>query len=654
MWPSTASLEDLLSHCRYLPGEGQLASSVAGHRITAPPLAKAILAALLIITMGCNSNDTHDAPITIPTTVSTMVMTPFPNRAADHLVEGYVGSDRCRECHAEIVSSYEATPMGRSMHRIPSDFPLEDRPTAVRITPPGAREYRVQWNDHGMQHVELRHSAYDRKLYEQSVPIHFAVGSGQHGRSYLTQHKNVMFMSPLTWYSEKNKWDLSPGYPPSRHPRFERRIADGCISCHAGLVNAEGEAQHRFAPDPFHELSIGCERCHGPGREHIAWYQNASASKSETAIGKPLMVNPASLSPAARESVCLQCHIQGLARVLRSGRSEFSFRPGELISDCWTILVADNSDGRRATTAVSQAEQMMSSVCYQRSDQQLGCISCHDAHSVPTPELRGSFYRERCLSCHEHAAHCGLSETERRLRIPEDSCIECHMPGQTANDVPHTTLTDHRILARPTRASLLPGRTIKLQLLAADLFPVPPDELDRARGIAIGHQAETTGNPELLAQSLTLLGQSLSRQPGDLAVLNSLGNLLQRAGRLDEAKAVALEAHRLLPSHEAAIELLGMISIQKNDIESGLIWATKLAELNPYYSTAHWWKAYFLARQGQVQSAIASAERTLELDPTQVEPRRLLIHLLTSEGDAGSAAAHQKILNSLEESPPGH
>src|SRR5690606_2708218 len=42
--------------------------------------------------------------------------------------------------------------------------------------------------------------------------IDYAVGSGHRGRSYLWEHDGFVFMSPITWYPDRQKWDLSPGY----------------------------------------------------------------------------------------------------------------------------------------------------------------------------------------------------------------------------------------------------------------------------------------------------------------------------------------------------------------------------------------------------------------------------------------------------------
>src|SRR5262249_35047252 len=60
------------------------------------------------------------------------------------------------------------------------------------------------------------------------------------------------------------------------------------------------------------------------------------------------------------------------------------------------------------------------------------------------PEERVSYYRGRCLQCHEQKG-CSVPRAERVKQSAQDSCIDCHMPRYGASDIPHTAATDHRI-----------------------------------------------------------------------------------------------------------------------------------------------------------------------------------------------------------------
>jgi hypothetical protein len=60
--------------------------------------------------------------------------------------------------------------------------------------------------------------------------------------------------SPLTWYTARKKWDMSPGYDFPTHWSFERPVKVGCLNCHAGRVEAAGGTVHKMT---IHEQAIG-------------------------------------------------------------------------------------------------------------------------------------------------------------------------------------------------------------------------------------------------------------------------------------------------------------------------------------------------------------------------------------------------------------
>ena len=49
-----------------------------------------------------------------------------------------------------------------------------------------------------------------------------------------------------------------------RNRHFDNKVTDKCLFCHSSrFEKSEGK------PVVFHGLSIGCERCHGPGALHV-------------------------------------------------------------------------------------------------------------------------------------------------------------------------------------------------------------------------------------------------------------------------------------------------------------------------------------------------------------------------------------------------
>src|SRR5262249_52353349 len=160
-----------------------------------------------------------------------------------------------------------------------------------------------------------------QKLDQAESEVHYAIGSGTRGRSYFTSHDGYLLRTPISWFSQKAIWDLSPGFVlhmPSRRPIVE------CLFCHTNHADCVAGSLNHFRLRVFRGYAIGCERCHGPGELHVQRHE-----RGEPATGfDDTIVNPNRLEPVLREAVCQQCHLEGSMRILRRGRQPFDYRPG--------------------------------------------------------------------------------------------------------------------------------------------------------------------------------------------------------------------------------------------------------------------------------------------------------------------------------------
>ena len=155
-----------------------------------------------------------------------------------------MADSRCLPCHSKQVESYARTGMGRSISK-PSK----------------------------MVH----------KMAAGTYPLAWAVGSGNQGTSYLIAIKDALFQSPLSWYTERGAWDLSPGFEKDARPDFFRPVTPDCLFCHSGNVRPRAGTLNRYLDPPFEPAAIDCDRCHGDPAAHLA------------APGKKTIVNPSRL-----------------------------------------------------------------------------------------------------------------------------------------------------------------------------------------------------------------------------------------------------------------------------------------------------------------------------------------------------------------------
>lgn len=510
---------------------------------------------------------------------------------------------------------------------------------------PDGRRYRTERPDSGrITHHEVLEDE-DGLLYDQSVEIAYVLGSGRHGRAYLHVHDGVLFQSPLTWYSQEAKWDLSPGYDPRSHERFDRRIGDGCLYCHVGRIAEAGRGRDVHRLEPFAEAGIGCERCHGPGEEHVALWRSGGPAPDAT---DPI-VSLASLDSDRRDAICFSCHLQGRLTLRRFGREFFDFRPGDLLEDTLLVYLDDERlDANTAIVPVSQVEQMIVSRCYQASGGELGCISCHDPHRIPTSPTRVAFYRGRCLECHDTEA-CSAPSGVRNAPPIHDSCIDCHMPTLPTKAVAHTSLTDHRVIRKPAE-SAPPVRSSDPATFTmfGDEERLGPRERARGRGLLLLEAAQgmrsavlaEAAYERLVPNSLrrTTTNQIASAMAKDTAALDGIATALWLLERREDAVMLWREVLESEPRHERALHYLTVNAVVKGDFVESLRLIDQLAASSPSIAQVHARRAQILVRLRRNEDAIKAAEHGLTLDPTSHSLRQFLVELYVAVATCQSHA----------------
>jgi predicted CXXCH cytochrome family protein len=554
---------------------------------------------------------------------------------------GYVGSRACAECHATIFEKYQTHPMSRSLLPIADAARIESYGEEHAFTADGDT-YFAEWGDDGAVHHIVRRGPDGALLYDQTSRIAYAIGSGQRGRSYVVNHDGLLFQSPHGWYSGQDRWDLSPGYE-GKNLRFTRRIIAGCLSCHAGNADFARSSPNRFHDPVFHEASIGCERCHGPGEDHIAWRREKSPKG-----GDPI-VNPSDLSPELRESVCNQCHLQGVERVTRYGRLDFDYRPGQPLSDTWTVFVHGTGVRGEQAMAVSQVEQMRSSRCFVESDGGLGCISCHDPHAIPEANQRVAHYRERCLACHADGSECALPLKTRLSHEAADSCIACHMPQLETHDIPHTAQTDHRVLRNPIASARRQGESVERIMPFGGAAEIPEWDMTRARGIMLSRRAQHTSDEVLAREAVDTLEQTRPRVADDLDALAALAGAYRTLGHTQAAEEAWKQVLALDSRHEDALAGLAFLYHDAGAYDLALAYMDRLLELTRWDPECFGRKAHMLGQLQRYPEAIEAAKQALELNPADARVHGWLSEVYKSLGEKAKSDAHAELLKRLSE-----
>jgi hypothetical protein len=225
---------------------------------------------------------------------------------------------------------------------------------------------------------------------------------------------------------------------------FGRLVESRCLECHATRFQTAGLSENRYVKSSL-VLGIGCEKCHGPGAEHVR--RESSAHPPAPGSPEEAIVNPASLPLARQMDLCGLCHAGAGVPI----EPTLSWQPGDNLAHYVEIgapLPAAHADidGR-------QVEELERSKCF--ASGKLSCITCHNVHQ--TQENPDSF-SVHCLACHK-VQSCGRFQAMgAAIRT---KCVSCHMPKvrsaafSSISDgaVVRAELRNHRIAIYPASAT---------------------------------------------------------------------------------------------------------------------------------------------------------------------------------------------------------
>lgn len=317
----------------------------------------------------------------------------------------FTGAAACRECHRSHHERQSGSRHATALRPI-LESPLADLLLKQRSL--GDRSYRYEYARQGDAVRVTVSGAGD----ESRMLLEWAFGSGAQGYTPLGRFGSNWIEHRISHYTAGSRFSLTPGHAGRVHLSAEdalgivqsSRDINRCFGCHATGVRAVPDGVDLSAMRP----GVGCERCHGPGSDHIQ-----AARAKDTARLSRTVLNSGRLPARASVEVCGECH-----------RAP---KPGE---------VSAMPELEDPLTVRFQPVGLMASRCFQKSGR-LSCLTCHDPHENARQD--SGHYTARCLGC--HAASVAKSSACRRAQ--KENCVPCHMPRSTP--APYLSFVDHRI-----------------------------------------------------------------------------------------------------------------------------------------------------------------------------------------------------------------
>ncbi len=370
-----------------------------------------------------------------PATVISQIQAYYGNAAADSQL--YLGSEACLACHKQaagwrtslhatglktvatdamsmqtkngIIVDYDRNGVddfsqGLDFNRISSAFD-KYKPNAPVLKYTAGKGYSITIGKVEYLVVATHGGS---GLYKQRFLIKYAVTDRPGGLSAGTYYSPIQYneatnqyveYEPTYWYNADNTPKFS-GPISAKDAAKGKSFDKGCSGCHATAVGISVDSNGEYvavaptvaiAPDndPHYfdlggvgmkqAFNIGCERCHGPGSQHVM----GGGDKSK-------IVNPKNLTAMQQNTLCGSCHSRGAS--VPNGIHEFPYNEatkeafpsytGEGLEDYWKP-----APGLWANTNVSrqhhqQFQDFKNSAKWEFAYHKVTCMDCHNVHNT--------------------------------------------------------------------------------------------------------------------------------------------------------------------------------------------------------------------------------------------------------------------------------
>jgi tetratricopeptide (TPR) repeat protein len=354
----------------------------------------------------------------------------------------YVGTAACAGCHAKEHAAWQGSQHDRAMQAATDQTVLGDFANA-KFTFAGTtstffrRDGRFFVNTDGPDgkpaDFEIRYAFGVAPLQQYLIELPGGrlqalglawdtrpKGAGGQRWFHLYPDRRPKAGDPLHWTGIDQNWNYQ------------------CADCHSTNLRKGYDEQTRTFKTVWSDLNVGCEACHGPGSNHVAWAKKVDDwTRLETGKGLAVALDErrgaawaidAASGNAARSKpretnreieTCARCHAR---------RRQFSddWRPGQSFADAFRAALIEpglyHVDGQQRDEVYTYGSFLQSRM-HARG---VTCSDCHDPHSG---KLRAPA-NAACAQCHAPAKY-DAAHTHHAAGSKGAECAACHMPTAT-------------------------------------------------------------------------------------------------------------------------------------------------------------------------------------------------------------------------------
>ncbi len=354
----------------------------------------------------------------------------------------FVGAAACAACHADEHGKWRASQHAQAMlpataesvrgdfanarlgyAGVTSVFTQRDRRFFVRTDGPDGRigEFEVKYT-FGLEPLQ-------QYLVElpggrlQALGVAWDTRPREAGGQrwfHLYPGRKIKAGDPLHWTGLDQNWNYQ------------------CADCHSTNLRKNYDEGAAAFKTTWSEINVGCESCHGPGSNHLAWASKEGdaqrlPNKGLTAAlderkGIAWSIDPASGNAARSKprdanreiEVCARCHA-------RRGQFSDAHVAGEPLHDAFRPALLTPGlyypDGQQRDEVFGYASFLQSRM----HAKGVTCADCHDPH---TQKLRAPG-NAACGQCHAPAKFDAPAHHHHPAGSRGAQCAACHMPTTT-------------------------------------------------------------------------------------------------------------------------------------------------------------------------------------------------------------------------------
>ncbi len=372
---------------------------------------------------------------------STRLTAPGGRAAAE---PAYVGSQGCAGCHQREAEAWRGSHHGLAM-QVADEKTVLGNFNSATFTHDGVTTTLFRRDGKFL----VRTDGADGKLHDYGVAYTFGVTPLQ---QYLIPFPGGRYQAlGVAWDSRPReaggqRWfhlypdqKLKPG-DPLHWTGIDQTWNYQCAECHSTNLQKNYRTEGDRYETTWSELNVGCEACHGPGSEHVAWAKAAGSGGRAAGGSLGLVVRLRDRDDAAwtldsqagtakrREPLPSRFEVETCARChARRGILDDRYVHGRPLLDTHRPALLEEGlyhpDGQ-IRDEVYEHGSFLQSRMYRAG---VTCSDCHDPHSL-RPRTAGNAL---CVRCHAPERFDTPAHHFHKAGSAGSLCVECHMPAKT-------------------------------------------------------------------------------------------------------------------------------------------------------------------------------------------------------------------------------